>query len=45
MSIINAYAPMEVSSSDIRDEFYDKLDEVCNNCPRGDVKIIVRKWI
>ena len=40
-SLICAHAPTEEKNDEDKDSFYDELDEVYNECPRGDYKIIL----
>lgn len=40
-SFINTHAPIEDSSDDEKDFFYQELERVWNTCPRHDIKIIL----
>jgi exonuclease III len=39
--IINGYAPIEDKNEDIKNEFYEKLDTICDLLPNNKVKIIL----
>lgn len=40
-SLINGHAPTEESSEDLKDDFYDALEKVYDECPGNDVKIVL----
>ena len=40
-SLINAHAPTNESTEEIKEEFYEKLSKAYSNCPRHDIKIIL----
>lgn len=39
--IINGYAPTEDKNEDIKNEFYERLDTVCDQLPNSNVKILL----
>ena len=41
MSLINIHAPHEGREDEVKDEFYDTLDDVFDRCPRQDIKIVL----
>ena len=41
ISLICAHAPTEEKDDELKDTFYEKLDEVYERCPRHDVKIVI----
>jgi exonuclease III len=41
-SIINAHAPVEDADDEEKDDFYDALAKAYKECPRHDIKVLVR---
>ena len=41
MTIIQVYVPTEASEDEEKDEFYSKLQDVINNTPSYDIKILM----
>lgn len=41
ISLINIHAPTEDKNDDIKDEFFEKLENVYDSLPRYDMKIIL----
>ena len=41
VTIVQAYAPTEASEDEAKDEFYSKLQDVINNTPSYDIKILM----
>ena len=40
ISLICAHAPTEDKDDTTKDAFYDKLEVLCNRCPRSDIQIL-----
>ena len=40
-SLINTYAPTNDKSDEVKDEFYDKLERIYDECPKHDVKVVI----
>jgi exonuclease III len=40
-SIINAHVPTEEKPEEEKEAFYETLKKTCDECPRGDIKIVL----
>ena len=41
ITVINAYAPTNLATPEVKDEFYEQLQSVLNKIPRRDIKVLL----